>query len=198
MAEQYEIHPQTLRLYEREGLLKPSRSDGNTRLYTAEDLERLEVILHLTRDLGVNLAGVEIILNMREKMGDMQSQIQEFVATLNRELAAHNGAARQSDRRNSLIPVINARLHAPACHLGQCRHVLFPIFITRQRWATEVASLSAPDSRRTCCNPRFEHRATIAYVAPFLAFVGIMALETVIPLPPQWLYPVRFLSWSAR
>jgi len=67
VAEQYEIHPQTLRLYEREGLLAPSRSDGNTRLYTDEDLERLEVILKLTRDLGVNLAGVEIILNMREK-----------------------------------------------------------------------------------------------------------------------------------
>src|SRR6266540_4718143 len=88
VAEQYEIHPQTLRLYEREGLLKPSRSDGNTRLYTAEDLERLEVILHLTRDLGVNLAGVEIILNMREKMAEMQSQIEEFVSTLNAELAA--------------------------------------------------------------------------------------------------------------
>ena len=79
VAEQYEIHPQTLRLYEREGLLKPSRSDGNTRLYTDEDLERLEVILQLTRDLGVNLAGVEIILNMREKMGEMQRQIEEFV-----------------------------------------------------------------------------------------------------------------------
>src|ERR1041384_5702250 len=88
VAEQYEIHPQTLRLYEREGLLKPSRSDGNTRLYTDDDLERLEVILHLTRDLGVNLAGVEIILNMREKMGEMQAQIQEFISTLNRELAA--------------------------------------------------------------------------------------------------------------
>src|SRR5512137_2097513 len=88
VAEQYQIHPQTLRLYEREGLLKPSRSEGNTRLYTDDDLERLEVILHLTRDLGVNLAGVEIILNMREKMGEMQLQIQEFVATLNRELVA--------------------------------------------------------------------------------------------------------------
>ncbi|MCU1238315.1 MAG: transcriptional regulator, MerR family [Candidatus Solibacter sp.] len=109
VAEQYEIHPQTLRLYEREGLLKPSRSDGNTRLYTAEDLERLEVILHLTRDLGVNLAGVEIILNMREKMGDMQSQIQDFIATLNRELAAHNVRPTASESRNSLIPVINAR-----------------------------------------------------------------------------------------
>jgi MerR family transcriptional regulator/heat shock protein HspR len=109
VAEQYEIHPQTLRLYEREGLLKPSRSDGNTRLYTAEDLERLEVILHLTRDLGVNLAGVEIILNMREKMGDMQSQIQDFIATLNRELAAHNVRPSAPESRNSLVPVINAR-----------------------------------------------------------------------------------------
>ena len=109
VAEQYNIHPQTLRLYEREGLMAPSRSEGNTRLYTPEDLERLEVILHLTRDLGVNLAGVEIILNMREKMSDMHSQIQEFVATLNRELAAHNGRAPASDARNSLVPVINAR-----------------------------------------------------------------------------------------
>src|ERR1700724_3896021 len=86
VAEMYEIHPQTLRLYEREGLLRPSRSDGNTRLYTDQDLERLEVILHLTRELGVNLAGVEIILNMREKMAEMQAQIEEFVTTLNREL----------------------------------------------------------------------------------------------------------------
>src|SRR6185436_13949616 len=98
VAEQYEIHPQTLRLYEREGLLKPSRSDGNTRLYTEEDLERLDVILHLTRDLGVNLAGVEIILNMREKMGEMQAQIQEFVATLNRELVARNARPPAEER----------------------------------------------------------------------------------------------------
>src|SRR3954452_9136205 len=108
VAEQYEIHPQTLRLYEREGLLKPSRSEGNTRLYTDDDLERLEVILHLTRDLGVNLAGVEIILNMREKMGEMQSQIQEFISTLNRELVART-ARPPLDERNCLVPVINAR-----------------------------------------------------------------------------------------
>jgi MerR family transcriptional regulator/heat shock protein HspR len=87
VAEKYEIHPQTLRLYEREGLLKPSRSDGNTRMYTDEDLERLEVILQLTRELGVNLAGVEIILNMREKMGAMQQQMEQFVAGLNHELS---------------------------------------------------------------------------------------------------------------
>ena len=106
VAEQNEIHPQTLRLYEREGLLKPSRSEGNTRLYTDDDLERLEVILHLTRDLGVNLAGVEIILNMRERMGEMQAQIQEFVASLNRELVAR---AAPAPSRNTLIPVINAK-----------------------------------------------------------------------------------------
>jgi MerR family transcriptional regulator/heat shock protein HspR len=82
VALQYDIHPQTLRLYEREGLLKPSRSDGNTRLYTDADLERLEVILSLTRDLGVNLAGVEIILNMREKMDAMQREFERFFSYL--------------------------------------------------------------------------------------------------------------------
>src|ERR1700737_2672387 len=100
VAEQYQLHPQTLRLYEREGLLKPSRSEGNTRLYTAEDLERLEVILKLTRDLGVNLAGVEIILNMREKMGEMQAQIQEFISTLNSELAARSSRSPEPSTRN--------------------------------------------------------------------------------------------------
>jgi MerR family transcriptional regulator, heat shock protein HspR len=114
VAEQYEIHPQTLRLYEREGLLKPSRSEGNTRLYTDEDLERLEVILHLTRDLGVNLAGVEIILNMRERMGQMQAQMQEFIATLNREMAAHRSAPpAEPEGGNWLVPVISARPAAP-------------------------------------------------------------------------------------
>ena len=78
VAAHYDVHPQTLRLYEREGLLKPSRSDGNTRLYTDDDLAQLDVILSLTRDLGVNLAGVEIILNMREKMEAMQRQFERF------------------------------------------------------------------------------------------------------------------------
>ena len=82
VATQYEIHPQTLRLYEREGLLKPSRSEGNTRLYTDSDLDRLELILSLTRDLGVNLAGVEIILNMREKMDAMQREFERFFSYL--------------------------------------------------------------------------------------------------------------------
>ena len=105
VAEQYSIHPQTLRLYEREGLLAPSRSDGNTRLYTTEDLERLEVILKLTRELGVNLAGVEIILNMREKMEAMQRQMEGFIDSLNQELS-ERVAAKPPGESRSLMPVI--------------------------------------------------------------------------------------------
>jgi MerR family transcriptional regulator, heat shock protein HspR len=108
VAEKYDIHPQTLRLYEREGLLRPSRSDGNTRLYTDDDLERLEVILKLTRELGVNLAGVEIILNMREKMSEMQRQIEEFVRQLNTEFSTH-ARPQEPSSRNSLIPVVRVR-----------------------------------------------------------------------------------------
>src|ERR1700746_2263207 len=78
VADLYKLHPQTLRLYERVGLLKPSRSEGKTRLYSASDLERLEVILTLTREMGVNLAGIEIILNMREKMAEMQREVEAF------------------------------------------------------------------------------------------------------------------------
>jgi len=86
VAQRYDIHPQTLRLYEREGLLKPSRTEGNTRLYSQADLDRLETILTLTRDLGVNLAGVEIILNMRQKMDRMQREVNEFMAYVKREM----------------------------------------------------------------------------------------------------------------
>ena len=87
VARRYDIHPQTLRLYEREGLLKPSRTNGNTRLYSDADLEQLETILTLTRELGVNLAGVEIILNMRRKMDRMQEEVNEFMAYAKQELA---------------------------------------------------------------------------------------------------------------
>src|SRR6266852_2800141 len=87
VAELYKLHPQTLRLYERVGLLKPSRSQGNTRLYTDHDLERLEVILALARDMGVNLAGIDIILNMREKMMEMERQMTEFARVVQEELA---------------------------------------------------------------------------------------------------------------
>ena len=86
VAEMYEIHPQTLRLYEREGLLRPSRSEGNTRLYTDEDLERLEFILNLARDLGVNIAGIAIVLQMRERMEEMNRQMQGFVDYVRTEM----------------------------------------------------------------------------------------------------------------
>jgi MerR family transcriptional regulator/heat shock protein HspR len=95
VAETYDIHPQTLRLYEREGLLKPSRSEGNTRLYTQEDLERLEVILNLTRDLGVNLAGVEVILNMRQRLAEMQGEMQEFIEYVEREFTNRSPELKQ-------------------------------------------------------------------------------------------------------
>ncbi len=112
VAEQYNVHPQTLRLYEREGLLKPSRSEGNTRLYTDEDLERLEVILKLARDMGVNLAGIEIILNMREKMAEMQRQIEVFVATLNEEMVSRS-RPHSPEQQHSLIPVADLTLARP-------------------------------------------------------------------------------------
>ncbi len=86
VAEMYEIHPQTLRLYEREGLLKPSRTEGNTRLYTDEDLERLEFILNLARELGVNISGIAIILQMRERMEEMNRQMQGFVDYVRNEM----------------------------------------------------------------------------------------------------------------
>lgn len=103
VAEQYSIHPQTLRLYEREGLLKPSRTEGNTRLYTDEDLQRLEVILSLTRDMGVNLAGVEIILGLRERMQDMQRQMQDFVDFVQHDLV--NRGIELHQAREALVPI---------------------------------------------------------------------------------------------
>lgn len=85
VSQMFNLHPQTLRLYEREGLLKPSRSQGNTRLYTDEDLKQLELILNLIRDLGVNLAGVEVIINMRQKMQRMESEVQELLEYIKKE-----------------------------------------------------------------------------------------------------------------
>ena len=104
VAEMYEIHPQTLRLYEREGLLKPSRTEGNTRLYTDEDLERLEFILNLARDLGVNIAGIAIILQMRERMEEMNRQMQSFVEYVRTEMLARFQAGRARAPRGRLCP----------------------------------------------------------------------------------------------
>src|SRR5258706_1731036 len=107
VAEMYDIHPQTLRLYEREGLLKPSRTEGNTRLYTDEDLQRLEFILSLARDLGVNISGIAIILQMRERMEETQRQIQDFVQYIQQEVLTRATAAADPSK-GAIVPV---RLH---------------------------------------------------------------------------------------
>ena len=106
VADTYQVHPQTLRLYERLGLLKPSRSDGNTRLYTDSDLKRLEIILNLTRDLGVNLAGVEVILNMRERMELMQEEMKELIRYVRDNIEESEPSA----LRNALVKVPGSML----------------------------------------------------------------------------------------
>jgi MerR family transcriptional regulator/heat shock protein HspR len=100
VAELLGVHPQTLRLYERKGLIRPSRTVGRTRLYSAEDLEGARRILRLSQDLGVNLAGIEIILKMRRQMIAMQDEIDGLLAHVRREpgsapreTSAHDGAA---------------------------------------------------------------------------------------------------------
>jgi MerR family transcriptional regulator/heat shock protein HspR len=103
VAEMYEIHPQTLRLYEREGLLKPSRTEGNTRLYTDEDLGRLEFILTLARDLGVNISGIAIILQMRERMEQMQVEMQDFMRNLQNEIRARYSQPAPS--QGAIVPI---------------------------------------------------------------------------------------------
>jgi MerR family transcriptional regulator/heat shock protein HspR len=104
VADHYGVHQQTLRMYEREGLLKPSRSEGNVRLYTDEDVERLELILNLTRDLGVNLAGVEIILNMREKMDQMQREFNRFFEKLRDYMAEQTAIEHDPQAYQALVP----------------------------------------------------------------------------------------------
>ena len=106
VAELYKLHPQTLRLYERVGLLKPSRSQGNTRLYTDRDLERLDVILTLARDMGVNLAGIEIILNMREKMIEMEKQMTEFAHVVQEELSRVASRINEQPQRHAIVRAV--------------------------------------------------------------------------------------------
>jgi MerR family transcriptional regulator, heat shock protein HspR len=120
VAKSYSIHPQTLRMYEREGLLKPSRTEGNTRLYSDEDLRQLEIILNLTRDLGVNLSGVEIVLNMRRKMEQMQSEINEFVALVRDELKRANQEGWQERFKQALVKLPPTQIvRAPAAEGGE-------------------------------------------------------------------------------
>jgi MerR family transcriptional regulator/heat shock protein HspR len=103
VSEMLGLHPQTLRLYEREGFIKPKRSVGNTRLYSEEDVEKLEMILRLTRELGVNLAGVEVILSMREKMEQMQQEMEQTIEQLREELGRE--IRRREEMKNALVPV---------------------------------------------------------------------------------------------
>ena len=102
ISERFSIHPQTLRMYEREGLLSPARTRGNTRLYDNDTIERLEIILALTRDLGVNLAGVEVILHMKERMEKMQGDVQNLLALVREEVEVRRPTI---DRRLALVPV---------------------------------------------------------------------------------------------
>jgi len=119
VAEMYEIHPQTLRLYEREGLLLPSRSEGNTRLYTDEDLERLEFILNLARDLGVNIAGIAIVLQMRERMEEMNRQMQGFVDYVRTDMLARM----QQQPQAGLVPMPRPAMVAQRAAAGK----VFPL-----------------------------------------------------------------------
>lgn len=100
VAERFSIHPQTLRLYEREGLIRPARSSGNTRLYDEETLKRLEIVLTLTRELGVNLAGVEVVLNMREQMQRMQDEMDRILEFVRNEAAERRA---RNDKENALV-----------------------------------------------------------------------------------------------
>src|SRR5512136_1750733 len=106
VAQMFGVHPQTLRAYEREGLLRPSRTDGNTRLYSEDDLERIELILRLTKDLGVNLAGVEVILTMRERMGEMQGRMNEMLQEVLRRMETEIRHRTEFDESGEgLVPV---------------------------------------------------------------------------------------------
>jgi MerR family transcriptional regulator/heat shock protein HspR len=131
VAEMYEIHPQTLRLYEREGLLRPSRSDGNTRLYTDEDLERLEFILNLARDLGVNIAGIAVVLQMRERMEEMNRQMQGFVDYVRTEMLS------RMDQKTPGSGLVALR-----------RPVIFPVKTVLKATVKKTATIAKPSAKK--------------------------------------------------
>jgi MerR family transcriptional regulator/heat shock protein HspR len=95
VAERFDVHPQTLRMYEREGLLTPVRSSGNTRLYDEDTIKRLETILFLTRELGVNLAGVEVILNLRHQMNEMQAEVDRLLQAVREQMRDQRATVRR-------------------------------------------------------------------------------------------------------
>ena len=118
VSKRFGLHPQTLRLYERDGLLTPSRTEGNTRLYTDQDLERLEIIINLTRNMGVNLAGVEIVLNMRDKMSRMQGQMNEFLEFFLEQLG-RTGVSREEVKQRALATIPKSSIQALLDHLEE-------------------------------------------------------------------------------
>jgi MerR family transcriptional regulator/heat shock protein HspR len=118
VSKRFGLHPQTLRLYERDGLLAPSRTEGNTRLYTDQDLERLEIIINLTRNMGVNLAGVEIVLNMRDKMARMQDQMNEFLEFFLEQLG-RTGVTREEVKQRALATIPKSSIQALLDHLEE-------------------------------------------------------------------------------
>ena len=159
VAEQFELHPQTLRLYEREGLLKPSRSEGNTRLYTDTDLERLEIILSLTRDLGVNLAGVEIILNMREKMDAMQREFERFFEYLQSHAEEFSHFTEPPPEAGALVPI--SRINRPVP--GKASRCWWQVALTYSPTIRSSISESVLEERITmvmCAAPGFSQTAS--------------------------------------
>ena len=111
VAERFGVHPQTLRLYEREGLICPPRSSGNTRLYDRETVERLEMILTLTRDLGVNLAGGEVVLDLRARLSRMEGEVERLMEAFRSVAAEH--ASRAAGRPNPPQNALALRPRAP-------------------------------------------------------------------------------------
>jgi MerR family transcriptional regulator/heat shock protein HspR len=114
VAEMLKVHPQTLRFYEKKGLVRPSRTEGQTRMYSAEDVDEIARLLRLTRDLGVNLAGVEIILKMRRRMLDMQKQIEDLVAYVRES----GGSDAPRAERAGTVPPREALVRAASGQLG--------------------------------------------------------------------------------
>lgn len=130
VSEKYGVHPQTLRIYEREGLLKPFRSAGNTRYYTDRDLERLEAILALTREMGVNLAGVEVILKLRDQMEHMKAEMSRFLEVVHAELSDRL-ADRDDQTSAALVPQLPFR---------------FGAFVVKQRESSSTGATKARSS----------------------------------------------------
>lgn len=116
VAKMFSVHQQTIRLYEKEGLLAPKRSDGNTRLFAEEDIDRLEEIIYLTHKLGINLAGVEMILKLKKQLAKMQKDMNTIFEDTNKELDQHVQASKQTIQESTqqLVNIKRVALQKPA------------------------------------------------------------------------------------